>query len=395
MTIVHVHPGHVRGLREGITRNVHEVVGALERADIDARLEQVPVGLSELNRRRTLARLGVEGRRKVKAALEDPSTDLVQYHVGLPMLARFARPKGKAHQPVLAHVWNAVYEPLDEPVGTMLDRAPHRLFNGMIAARYGLKGLDGIIVSSQFQADQLRRLSIEPPIHVVPNGVNTTSFRPADVVERSLARQELKADGDPNILYYGHLSPWKGVETLIMALPTVFASHPEARLILSHTSYGHGGPELRRLIWRLGLERRVIVVEPTDPGTLLAAADVAVLPTASAIGTAMHPNTLLEMMSSGVPVVSTSAGSNAEVVTDGSDGMIVRPNAPGELARALVRVVEDEPLRRRLGRQARRTAVERFDWGVVARGLSGVYERYLPREHAPVPREVPPLRAAS
>jgi glycosyltransferase involved in cell wall biosynthesis len=74
-------------------------------------------------------------------------------------------------------------------------------------------------------------------------------------------------------------------------------------------------------------------------------------------------------MASGLPVVATRVGGNAELIREGADGHLVAPRDAPALTDALLHLISDEPARRAMGRQARQRAVEKFS-------LREMVERY-------------------
>jgi glycosyltransferase involved in cell wall biosynthesis len=78
-------------------------------------------------------------------------------------------------------------------------------------------------------------------------------------------------------------------------------------------------------------------------------------------------------MACGRPVVASTAGGAAEIVSDGHDGMLVPPEDPAALAGAAVRLLRDRELRERLGRAARETVTRRYSAPAVAAQTTAVY----------------------
>jgi len=89
-------------------------------------------------------------------------------------------------------------------------------------------------------------------------------------------------------------------------------------------------------------------------------------------------NALLEYMAAGRPIVATAVGGNTELVEHGVHALLVPPDDPGALARAIDRLLADRPLACRMGAAARRRARERFGRESMVRRFEDFYEG-LPR----------------
>jgi glycosyltransferase involved in cell wall biosynthesis len=86
---------------------------------------------------------------------------------------------------------------------------------------------------------------------------------------------------------------------------------------------------------------------------------------------------LLEAMASGLPVVATKVGGNAEVAVDGETGLLVPPRSPNELAAAMLTIFRQPELARRMGMAGRKRVEDKFD----SRRMVAQYESlYLPGE---------------
>lgn len=399
MKAAHVFPTFVRSRTEGITNNVEGLCRALRRRNVDAHLRSPGVELEELNNNLIHVRQGWRAQRLVIDALDDETTDIVHYHIGIPALAAFTRVarvrRLRRRKPILVHVWNAFYRSADGPAPVPpAERVYHAFLNGPLMASAGLEGADGLLVSSHFQADQLKEAGVRPPVYVVSNGVDTRRFSPASPAQQQQARRILDVEGDPVVLYYGHLSPWKGVDHFVDALPHLFRAVPGATALISHTRYGNGADRLRARLKARGVLGRVRLLDCADVPTLHAAADIAVVPAVAAVGTACHPNVLLEILSAGLPVVASQVGSIPEAVRDGRTGLLARPGKPLDIADRLIQLAQDPALRRRMGRAARADVMGRFDWDLVANQVDALYQALGTRTPAAAitPRPAPERR---
>jgi glycosyltransferase involved in cell wall biosynthesis len=86
---------------------------------------------------------------------------------------------------------------------------------------------------------------------------------------------------------------------------------------------------------------------------------------------------LAEAMAAGLPTVATRVGGMPEIVVEGETGLLVPPADADALAAAIVRVLADPELARRLGNAGRARAVERYSWDVIADATMGLHRRLL------------------
>jgi len=159
---------------------------------------------------------------------------------------------------------------------------------------------------------------------------------------------------EKTVIAIGRVVRAKGFDRLVQAWRHVAAVHPDWTLRI----FGAGTPKneerLRAQIAEAGLEGKVLFMGSTpEVGVELAKSSMYVV-SSRYEGFGM---TILEAMSKGVPVVSFDCPHGPrEIITHEHDGLLVRPGTPDALAAAIRRLIEDEPLRRRLGRNALRTA---------------------------------------
>ena len=86
---------------------------------------------------------------------------------------------------------------------------------------------------------------------------------------------------------------------------------------------------------------------------------------------------LVEAMAGGLPTVASRVGGMPEIVVEGETGFLVPPGDAGALAEAIVRLLEDPDLGRRLGEGGRARAMERFSWDVIADRTLALHRRLL------------------
>lgn len=194
-------------------------------------------------------------------------------------------------------------------------------------------------------------------IHVVPLAVRHDVFRPGPVSPEALGRLGLAA-GRPTVLYVGSDEPRKNLRVLARAFATVAERVPSAQLVwVGPTLFPEESCAVWRLVAELGLGscvRRIEGVADADLARLYRTADVLAFPSRYE-GFGLPA---LEAMACGTPVVAADRGALPEVVGDA--GLLVAPDDPGELAGALVRVLDDAAFRaharaRGLARAARFT----------------------------------------
>jgi len=199
-----------------------------------------------------------------------------------------------------------------------------------------------IIPATQWVADSLiADYGVDPArITVIPPGTDVCRFAPP-------ASRPSEVDGVVRILFVGGDFIRKGGDLLVEWMRTSpLAERCQLDLVTQDQSIAH--PRIRT--YRLSHDSDLLA-------RLYSEADIFVLPTrAECFGLV-----LTEAMAAGVPVVSCRVGGLGEVVDHNSTGLLVPPNDPSSLDKALATLVNDADLRRRMGEAGRRIAEERFD----------------------------------
>jgi len=89
---------------------------------------------------------------------------------------------------------------------------------------------------------------------------------------------------------------------------------------------------------------------------------------------------LLESMAAGAAVVATDVGGTAEALVDGKNGLLIPPADPQVMAAAIVHLIDNPPLARELGNQAKRTISDRFSLDRMVGATESLYDDLLSRK---------------
>jgi glycosyltransferase involved in cell wall biosynthesis len=297
---------------------------------------------------------------RLRRLVREKKTRIVHSHAPYAAIgARVAlkRPRGPRLVYTEHNVWEA-YHPLTRRVNQMT---------------YPLD--DHVFTVSEHVQQSIRYPSIfrflpKPPIETLYHGLDPASmagWEQTDGVRESLGIP----DGVPVIVTVSNFRIEKGHRYLLEAAVRVRRSFPDARFVL----VGHGPLEgsLRRQVRQMGLQDHVIFTGVrSDAPRLAASFDLFALPS-------IHEGlsiALIEALSVGTPTVVTGAGGILEVVTEGVNGVVVPPRDPAALGDAIVDVLNDPALRRRLAKAGKVRAAD-FDIREAVRRIEDVYRGLL------------------
>jgi glycosyltransferase involved in cell wall biosynthesis len=219
-------------------------------------------------------------------------------------------------------------------------------------------GSGGIVTMTAQEKRRFMNLGVaREKCTVVPSGVDSNVFRPR------------KQERDCKLITWtGRFVPEKNLTCLIRAFALLKQRAKRLRMILAGD-----GPERARLmalVRKLRLNDDVLfpgILSRHEVADLLQKSTVFALPST----TEALPLSLLESMSTGVPVI-VSRGLGLEDIVNGA-GLFADPNIPEEWALRITRLLDDEDLRRRVGRRGRELALTRYDWHKVADRLEGLF----------------------
>lgn len=234
-------------------------------------------------------------------------------------------------------------------------------WGGGMAAKFG--EAEFTVAITEWLRDQLRRdyPRLRPTQLILGRiGVDTRSWVPGE---------HRTANSTFRLMTVARLHPAKGHDVAMLAVARLRSRGRDVRL-----SIVGAGPEqgaLLELRGRLGLDGAVEFTGSLSEDDIierLRSADAFMLASRSEpLGVAY-----MEAMALGLPAIGTAAGGVGEIITNEHDGLLVPPDDDEQLAVAVARLMDDPDLRERLGRNARRTIVERFDSRI---GAATLYER--------------------
>ncbi|HXQ20254.1 MAG TPA: glycosyltransferase, partial [Candidatus Acidoferrales bacterium] len=234
--------------------------------------------------------------------------------------------------------------------------------------RAALRLPDGLIVLSEGWARYFQTLAAGRPITVVPNALPTAEYADATPNREAFGIPEHRVA----LLFVGTrhraLDVAKGFRELVRAAAQVRSRHPELLVVVAGAA-----ADLTELEAALGPPGdgwlHVGVIATEDKATLYRSVDLFALPS--------HyenmPNTILEALAAGLPIVATPVGAIAEMVDEGANGFLVPVGDVDALAARIERMVADRELRRRMSACAAETAARKFDLSVLEQQLREAY----------------------
>lgn len=201
---------------------------------------------------------------------------------------------------------------------------------------------------------------------------------PVIVEKRNTAPEKKAQHIPPMVLFLGRIGQRKGAFDLLHAIAQIIHANVPCHLYLC------GDGEIERasqLAADLGIADHVTIpgwVDATERRRLLAESRVFVLPS-------YHeglPVAILEAMSAGVPVVSSPIGGIPDAISDGLEGLLVKPGHPDQLASALIRLLVDESLAHDMGVAGQAKVSESFAADRALAPLDALYRRLLSQNGA-------------
>jgi N-acetyl-alpha-D-glucosaminyl L-malate synthase BshA len=235
--------------------------------------------------------------------------------------------------------------------------------------RYGIEKSDAVTAVSRYLHDVTEReFAIRRRVHVIPNFVDSSLFRPGQV---SPYARSLCGEGECVLVHISNFRPVKRIADVLGVFDRVRREVP-ARLLLIGD-----GPDrslAERIANERGFEDRTIFLGNVPSiETILPLGKIFLLPSdAESFGLAA-----LEAMACGLPVIGTSVGGLPEVVEDGKSGILRPVGDVDGMAEAALALLRDREKLESFSREARRRAVEEFPTEAAVARYRRLYENTL------------------
>ena len=236
----------------------------------------------------------------------------------------------------------------------------------MIRGWASIPSVKHIITLSKRTASRLVDFGVAPEkITSIPSGVDVDVFKPSKDPH----------EDEHNILYFGPISSFRGIDVLLEAFAEIRQRFASARLVI----LARGAKPDSRWVKKAGSSANLEIVGGTlDQGDV-----VRYLQRSSVVALPFKfwpqvecPSTVLEAMAIGKAVVTTSIGAVPEIVTSNENGMVIPPNDSKRLARVVVELLDRPEVREEMGRKARERVERFYDWQVVTENTMKILSKY-------------------
>src|SRR5659263_3442 len=215
----------------------------------------------------------------------------------------------------------------------------------------------------------------EEKIVVMGNGANIDLFRPID---QEKAQKELKMDKNVSyVCFVGNIAPWQGIGYLIQAAPLILLQCPNTHFLI--VGDGSMKRECMQQAKELGIDDKFIFtgsVPYVKVSLYINASDICVAPFVikrnMKIG--LSPLKVFEYLACEKPIVSSEI-LNLEFIEKENLGILVKPEDPEELAKAVIKLLKDDTLREEMGKNGRKYVVKNHSWEAIGRKTAEICSR--------------------
>lgn len=229
---------------------------------------------------------------------------------------------------------------------------------------------DKIIALSSSDKEYISSLNVNSgKISILPNAVDTDMLSRLD--EEVGGAQLLQGcDNKKVVLFTGPVIRRKGVEFLIQSIPMVIKHTPNAFFVF--VGGGDFLTKAKEMVIKIGIEKHVLFTGSLSEHDLIGcykSSDLFVLPSLSE----GLPTSILEAMYFGLPVIATDIPGIRDHFTNSS--LLVPPENPGELAKAIIRLLDDPVYSKSLSEMGHKLVKAEYTWDKVIRKYDDIYRK--------------------
>ena len=217
--------------------------------------------------------------------------------------------------------------------------------------------------------------SKDDEIHVIYNGVDAKRFKPEN--DSSYLREEWNIPENARVIgMMGRVNSWKGQGDFLKAANIVMAKYPDVYTVFVGAAFAGEEwreKELADAIAKSRYKDRIINQGyRIDSEGIYKLYDIFVLPS---INPDPLPTVVLEAMATGKPVIGYKHGGVCEMVADGENGLLAEVRNPEDLAAKICQLLDDNELRKIMGKASRKRLLEKFSIESYIENYSNEYRR--------------------
>lgn len=359
------------------------VIGGKDDHEQDAdhltdRLGISPVVIPEMKRAIRLSE-DRKAYQKLKALIRDFRPDVVHTHAAKSgALGRLA-----AHAcgvPVVVHTFHG------HVFHSYFSKAKTRIF--LETERYLARRSSGIIAISDIQKSELAntyKICPSEKIAVIPLGFDLDAFSSNQTTKRHDFRQQFGFEADELVItIVGRIVPVKNHPLFVEMAARVAAQAADKKLRFLIVGDGDARPAMEDAFRKTAVSyayfpenktpaQAVCISWSREVDRVFAASDIVVL-TSFNEGT---PVSMIEAQAAGKPVVCTDVGGVADIIENGTSGFVVPTDNAAVFSEAVLKLVSNADLRRRMGEAGRRAVLNRFSYQRLVGDMDGYYRRLL------------------
>ncbi len=262
---------------------------------------------------------------------------------------------------------------LDPAMIALKGELKKKLYINLIERR-NVNGASAVHVTSLYEKNNLMSLGFNAPITVVPRGINIKEYS-ADGAISNLRQRYPQLEGKKVILFLGRIHFKKGLDLLASTFKKITQRRKDVYLVIAGPDEDGYADEVKKMFIRLGLGEHTIftgMLLGQDKLSALYSSDVFVLPSyGENLG-----NAVLEAMACSLPVVITNRVGLYTYIEEYKTGIVTGCNSE-TITSAILRLLNEEALRRTMGKNARTLIEEQFNLDKIVDEMIQMYEHII------------------